>query len=96
MVAEQRNFWRKIWRVCVGLGVALSSYLLGKLALSDGIEVSISNHSLAYRPLFNDPSDVIVAAYVALTTLPCIIPKTGRSIYSAVLFSAAFLYPSLA
>lgn len=72
MVADQRELWRRIWRLCVGLGVALSVYLWGKLAFSDGIDVSVVNHSLAYKPLFVNPPDAIIAAYVALTTVPSI------------------------
>ena len=75
MVAEQRELWRRIWFLCVGLGVALSVYLWGKLVLSDGIDVNVVNHSLAYKPLFADPPDAIIAGYVALTTVPSIISK---------------------
>lgn len=75
MVAEQRYFWRRIWRVCVGIGLTLSAYLWGKLALSDGIDVSVVKHSLAYKPLFSDPPNYIIGIYVVLTTAPSIIMK---------------------
>lgn len=74
-VAEERCFWRKIWSVCVGTGTLLSTYLWIKLALADGIDVAIVNHSLAYRPIFKDPPDIFIVAYVALTTMPSIFQK---------------------
>ena len=75
MIAEQRCFWRKIWSLCVGTGALLSAYLWIKLALADGIDVTIVKHSLAYKPIFKDPPDIFIGAYVALSTMPSIFSK---------------------
>lgn len=100
MIAEQRNFWRRVWRICVGIGGTLAVYLWGKLALSDGIDVSVVNHSLAYKPLFADPPDVVIAGYVALTTIPSIILKNrainffGWSVLGSFLISIIISKPA--
>ena len=75
MVAEQRYFWRRIWSVCVGTGALLSAYLWVKLALAEGIDVAVVKHSLAYKPMFKDPPDIAIGAYVVLTTMPSILLK---------------------
>ena len=59
----------------MGTGTLLSTYLWIKLALADGIDVAIVKHSLAYRPIFKDPPDIFIVAYVALTTMPSIFLK---------------------
>lgn len=71
--AEQRLEWRKLWWWMVGAGVCLAIYLWAKLAFAEGLESSIVQHSLAYKPLFEDPPQAVIGAYVALAVLPSIL-----------------------
>lgn len=72
-VAEERRFWRPIWSGMVVCGAALAIYLWKKLAFAEGFEVSVVNHSLAYKPLFDDPPQIVFVLYVALTVLPSLL-----------------------
>ena len=63
---------RKIWRAMGGVGVLLAIYLIAKLALSDGIDLTVYNHSLAYDPLFERPPIIAHILYVALTVIPLV------------------------
>ena len=72
-VAERRANWRVVWWLMVIFGLFLASYLWSKLASAEGIDVNIVGHSLAYKPLFDDPPELVFFAYVALTVLPSIL-----------------------
>lgn len=72
-VAEHRVYWRVVWWLMVICGLALAIYLWSKLASAEGIDVSVVSHSLAYKPLLDDPPQFVFAAYVAVTTLPSIL-----------------------
>jgi hypothetical protein len=91
-VAEQRDRWRKIWWLAVVGGFALSGYLWTMLALAGGIDVSVVRHSLAYKPLFDDPPPLIIAAYFGLTTLPSILFKNAAvNIFGWLVFGSFFV-----
>jgi hypothetical protein len=91
-IAEQRCFWRKIWWLAVVGGVALSGYLWTKLAFAGGIDVSVVKHSLAYKPLFDDPPLAISAAYVAATTFPSILLRNAAvNIFGWLVFASFFV-----
>lgn len=63
---------KKIWQGMFGVGVALDIYLIAKLAYSDGIDLSVYHHSLAYDPLFDRPPILAHILYVALTVIPLV------------------------
>ncbi len=91
-VADQRYFWRKIWWLAVVAGIALSGYLWTKLAFAGGINLSVVKHSLAYKPLFEDPPPAIIAAYVAATTLPSILFRNAAvNIFGWLVFASFFV-----
>jgi hypothetical protein len=41
---------RRLWRLMVAIGAVLAAYLTAKLALADGIALTVVRHSLAYDP----------------------------------------------
>jgi hypothetical protein len=91
-VAEQRDYWRKFWRLAVVDGVALAGYLWTRLAFPGGIDVSVVKHSLAYKPLFDDPPPAIIAAYVAATTLPSILFRNAAvNVFGWLVFGSFFV-----
>jgi hypothetical protein len=63
---------KRIWRMMVGVGVLLAIYLIAKLAMSGGIDLTVFNHSLAYDPLFDRPPIIAHILYVVLTVVPLV------------------------
>lgn len=63
---------KKIWLLMCGVGVALDCYLIGKLAFSGGVDLSVYHHSLAYDPLFDRPPIIAHVLYVGLTAIPLV------------------------
>lgn len=91
-VAEERNVWRRLWWAMVLCGMGLSIYLWTKLASADGFEISVVNHSLADKPLFDDPPQIVFAIHVALTILPSVLfPNRGVNVFGWLVFGSFML-----
>lgn len=84
---------RKIWTSLCGLGVALSLYLSLKLALADGIDLRVSQHALAYDPLFETPPIIADLLYLALAVIPLVAQRQralnlfGWSVFVSFVYS---------
>lgn len=82
---------RRLWRMLGATGVVLGIYLLGKLALADGIELAVVKHSLAYTPMFERPPVVVHFLYVALTVVPLAFSdRRGLVVFGGVVFVTFF------
>jgi hypothetical protein len=71
-LAETDPVRRRWWTRMYHGGAILALYLAVKLAMADGIDVSVVNHSLAYDPQFERPPYVADLVYLALTVLPLV------------------------
>lgn len=92
LVAEKRENWRNIWFLAVIAGFVLSGYLWIKLARASGLDVTVYRHSLAYKPLFDDPPALVIAAYLAITSLPSILSKNmAINVFGWLVFSSFFI-----
>ncbi len=91
-LAETDPVRRRWWMRMYHLGAALALYLSVKLALADGIDLSVVNHSLAYDPQFERPPMIVDLLYLALTVIPllCFDNRALRLFGVAVLIS--FVY----
>ena len=88
-VAEQRGVWLRIWWAMALCGIGLSIYLWTQLAFADGFEVSVVNHSLAYKPHIDDPPQIVIALYVAMTVLPSVLfPNRGIKAFGWLLLGS--------
>jgi len=91
-IAEERSFWRKVWYAMAVCGAALSIYLWSKLARADGFEVSVVDHSLAYKPLFDDPPLIVFVIYVALIVLPSVLfPNKAINVFGWLVLGSFLL-----
>jgi len=70
--AETDPARRRIWVHMLYVGEALALYLFIKLALADGIDLTVYKHSLAYDPGFERPPLLAHFLYVVLTVVPLI------------------------
>jgi len=72
MLAETHPARKRLWTRMYHAGALLALYLAVKLALADGIDVSVYKHSLAYDPQFERPPLIADLAYLALTVVPLV------------------------
>jgi hypothetical protein len=69
---ETDPFRRRLWTCMLYVGEALAAYLFIKLALADGIALTVYKHSLAYDPGFERPPLLADFLYVVLTVVPLV------------------------
>ncbi|MFY9658412.1 MAG: DUF6629 family protein [Methylocystis sp.] len=90
--AETDPARRRVWTQMLYIGEALALYLFIKLALADGIDLTIYKHSLAYDPGFERPPLIAHFLYVVLTVVPLVaFDNRALRLFGAVVF-LSFLY----
>lgn len=78
---------QRLWRLMGGTGVILAVYLILKLAGSDGIDLTVVRHSLAYDPLFERPPLIADFLYVVLTVVPLVCcERRGVALFGLAVF----------
>lgn len=78
---------QRLWRTMGGVGIVLALYLIFKLAVADGIDLTIVRHSLAYEPQFDRPPLVVHFLYVLLTVVPLIFSqRRGVALFGWAVF----------
>ena len=83
---------RRIWTRMLYVGEALALYLFIKLALADGIDLTVYQHSLAYDPGFERPPLLAHFLYVVLTVVPLVSFDNRALRLFGVLVFLTFIY----
>jgi hypothetical protein len=63
---------RRLWLGMTGVGLVVAAYLAARLVASEGVDLSVVRHSLAYDPLFERPPLLVHFLYVTLTVVPLV------------------------
>jgi hypothetical protein len=83
---------RRLWTLMLYVGEALAFYLFVKLLLTDGIDLTVYKHSLAYDPGFERPPLIAHFLYVVLTVVPLVsFDNRALRLFGALVF-LSFLY----
>ncbi|ARN82720.1 DUF6629 family protein [Methylocystis bryophila] len=90
--AETDPFRRRLWTQMLYVGEALALYLFIKLALADGIDLTVYEHALAYDPGFERPPLLAHFLYVALTVVPLVCFNNRALRLFGVLVFLSFIY----